>query len=482
MNEERTYPSPAAFRRALTDKLKAKAESSRWSLQQLQRQMAYDRLLERLYLVDEGWIVKGATALLARDIGVRGTIDIDVYRRAARDIADSELRESAALDIGDWFRFEVGPSRPVADGAIGVRIPVTAYVGATAWAGFHVDIVGEEVRMTGEPEDVPALARVAMPQVEQHGYRAYPLVDHIADKVAATFDRYGSNGHPSTRFRDLVDLVAIVIGASVDAGAQMRALESEAERRGFTLPQRFDVPDRELWEPGYAAEARRSLLPLARTSTMLWASSGHFSTRSSTDARAARGIRQTDAGPADAHAHLRGVRCSAEWRSGSALSRLASPTWQQHGRSTRLSVGPERTSSMTRSASSRLAEWCSTCGRRGAATERPASSLLTTSGLRKRSLWCWNRRSAPAARPSGQPDPPTGAGPPAARQAGVPWATPHAFRHGLASLMAEHGYSPAQIAVHLGHADGGVLALRTYIHAEPISAADFIADALTAST
>jgi hypothetical protein len=27
-----------------------------------QRQMAYDRLLERLYLVDEGWIIKGATA------------------------------------------------------------------------------------------------------------------------------------------------------------------------------------------------------------------------------------------------------------------------------------------------------------------------------------------------------------------------------------------------------------------------------------
>jgi hypothetical protein len=30
--------------------------------------MAYDRLLERLYLRDNGWIVKGATALLARDI------------------------------------------------------------------------------------------------------------------------------------------------------------------------------------------------------------------------------------------------------------------------------------------------------------------------------------------------------------------------------------------------------------------------------
>lgn len=69
---------PASFRRALTDRLRNLAATSRWSLSQLQRQMAYDRLLERLYLADEGWILKGATALLARDLGVRATIDVDL--------------------------------------------------------------------------------------------------------------------------------------------------------------------------------------------------------------------------------------------------------------------------------------------------------------------------------------------------------------------------------------------------------------------
>jgi integrase len=63
---------------------------------------------------------------------------------------------------------------------------------------------------------------------------------------------------------------------------------------------------------------------------------------------------------------------------------------------------------------------------------------------------------------------------PAAKEAGVAWATPHTLRHGLASLMADHGYTPSQIASQLGHADGGVLALRTYIHAELIAAPDFI--------
>ncbi|MGH2924369.1 MAG: nucleotidyl transferase AbiEii/AbiGii toxin family protein, partial [Solirubrobacterales bacterium] len=157
------------------------------------------------------------------------------------------------------------PPQAVRNAANGVRLPVTAYVGATEWAKFHVDLVGSDVTMTGVPEDVPALARVVMPDVEQHGYRVYPLVDHIADKVTATFDRYGDSEAPSTRYKDLVDLVAIITEAPVEAEAQMAALTSESQRRRVALLPKFDVPDRDLWERGYAAEAGRSLLPMART-------------------------------------------------------------------------------------------------------------------------------------------------------------------------------------------------------------------------
>lgn len=38
--------------------------------------------------------------------------------------------------------------------------------------------------MTCEPENVPPLAQVIMPDVTQHGYRAYPLVDHVAEHPA----------------------------------------------------------------------------------------------------------------------------------------------------------------------------------------------------------------------------------------------------------------------------------------------------------
>jgi len=74
--------------------------------------------------------------------------------------------------------------------------------------------------MTGDPGDVPPLARVVMHDVHQHGYRAYPLADHVADKACAIFERHGPTGTPSTRYKDLVDLVAIVLSAPVEAGGQ----------------------------------------------------------------------------------------------------------------------------------------------------------------------------------------------------------------------------------------------------------------------
>jgi hypothetical protein len=201
--------------------------------------------------------------LLARDLGVRGSLDIDLYRSTAQEIAEEDLRRAAGTDIGDWFRFEIGGGSDIGNKA--VRLPVTAVIGATTWVEFHIDLVGADVRMTGQPDDVPPLARGVIPNVEQRGYKAYPLVDHIADKVAATYERHGEAQTPSTRFRDLVDLVAIVTGASLDADLQRKALVSEFERRQLTLPRHFDVPDRALWETGYAAEARRSLLETAGT-------------------------------------------------------------------------------------------------------------------------------------------------------------------------------------------------------------------------
>jgi integrase len=66
---------------------------------------------------------------------------------------------------------------------------------------------------------------------------------------------------------------------------------------------------------------------------------------------------------------------------------------------------------------------------------------------------------------------------PAAKAAGVPWASPHRIRHGVATLMAERGYEAHDIARMLRHADGGALAQRTYMHPK-VRRVDFLDQAL----
>jgi hypothetical protein len=262
----RGYASPVAMRRAVTDRLRRlAAPHGPWPLADLHRQFAYDRLLARLYQFDEGWILKGAAALIARGLTTRHTIDIDLYRATSRRQAEADLRAAAEADLRDWFVFAIGPSRPVADGVAGVRLPVIASIGTQKFALFHVDLVAEGTHMTGEPERVRPLADISIPGLQRTGYLAYPLVDHLTDKVVATFERYGTARLPSTRYKDLVDLVVLATAVHVDAAAALHALRSEARRRNLQLPRQFDVPDRSLWTPGYAAEARRCYGPVPAT-------------------------------------------------------------------------------------------------------------------------------------------------------------------------------------------------------------------------
>ena len=254
----RRYRTPESARRAVTDKLRAEAASGPWTLMDLQRQYAYDQLIERLYRIDDKWVVKGATALLARRISVRHTIDIYLYRTGAINEVERLLREASTLDIGDWMHFEVGASvRIQASGAQGVRTRIRSFIGSKAWATFQADLVADGVLMSAEPDVVLPLTSVNIGNQMRTDWKAYPLVDHIADKICAILERHG--GVSSTRYKDLVDLVAIIQRSEVLAKPQIIALSKEAERRDLALPREFDVPDHELWRIGYQAESRRTV-------------------------------------------------------------------------------------------------------------------------------------------------------------------------------------------------------------------------------
>jgi hypothetical protein len=257
------YDNPQALRQALADRLRPIAEASGVELSALLRQFAYDRLLCRVFGTEpERWVLKGATAMLARLEGqARHTLDVDLFRRDG-SLADAEraLREATAVDLGDFFRFSLGASRQMAQETDAVRISVVALLGATDFARFHVDLVAG-LSMTGTPESARPLVPVELAGISQVPYTVYPVVDHIADKVCALLERHRrADGHveQSTRYRDLADLVAFAHSATLGADELRRALDSEASRRQLTLPGRLEIPSAAGWVAGYARVAREA--------------------------------------------------------------------------------------------------------------------------------------------------------------------------------------------------------------------------------
>lgn len=81
----------------------------------------------------------------------------------------------------------------------------------------------------------------------------YPVVDQVADKVCATLALY--SGRPSSREKDLVDLVLLAVTQDVGAARLRRALEAEARARSLTLPTAFEIPA--AWGARYAKLASR---------------------------------------------------------------------------------------------------------------------------------------------------------------------------------------------------------------------------------
>lgn len=86
----------------------------------------------------------------------------------------------------------------------------------------------------------------------------YPLIDHLADKICARYERHGVQRIASTRYRDLVDLILIALQETLDGRHLHTALHNEVARRralgtALELPESFRIPDRPRCASGYRA-------------------------------------------------------------------------------------------------------------------------------------------------------------------------------------------------------------------------------------
>ena len=143
----------------------------------------------------------------------------------------------------------------LAGGTSGIRCRVVAYLGEKEFASFSIDVVTTTV-MTREPDILEPLLPIDLDGLTTVPYRTYPIVDHITDKLAAMVSVY-ANGAPSSRYRDLVDLVLIATTQTVRAEELAVALDSEFTSRGLDMPTRVELPSDD-WINGYAAEAQNA--------------------------------------------------------------------------------------------------------------------------------------------------------------------------------------------------------------------------------
>lgn len=256
---ELPYRDGYALWAAVIARAKTEAQESGTAARTLVRRFVVDRFLARVFAFPgDEWVLKGGNAVLTRVHDARTTKDIDLLNELADlSAAVTKLRQAVEVDLGDHFRFVItGPratdrstKQPNVEGC---RVSIDAYCGVKRRDSFTVDLVTGSL-MTARPDiqSRPGL----VPAVPPTNVRLYPVADHIADKLCATQSMYGTTGDkPSSRVRDLVDLVVFTRTQHIDGSDLIEAITAEWIHRRMPGTPRFAPPAN--WNRLYPAEAR----------------------------------------------------------------------------------------------------------------------------------------------------------------------------------------------------------------------------------
>lgn len=253
------YPTPAAFDRAL----KKAIRSMDIDPGEGYRQALRDRFLCRVFYKGGGrFALKGGSGLLARIPDARATRDLDfaAMERSSADEALEEMKRIADLDLGDWCRFELTKAEESLDEngySRLLKLRFATYVGAEEKDPVLIDL-SLGCAPTLPPEQITPANRVNVKGVEVCDYLVYSLPDQLADKLCAIVERQ-PGGWPSSRMKDLVDVVVYALNEDFDLGQLAAAIASECSKRRMSVPSKFEAPLE--WSGSFSTFAKRCGLP-----------------------------------------------------------------------------------------------------------------------------------------------------------------------------------------------------------------------------
>lgn len=270
------YQTVRAFRAALEERLKRVSREQHTDLMRLRRQVAFDRLLARLFATpDVLWTLKGGYTFELRLGGrARATKDLDLsvpdLHRLTGDEAEplapivairERLQYFAAVDLGDGFAFRIG--MPMADLDAtpygGARYPVESRLDARTFATFHLDVgIGDAI--VAEPEWLTGSDLLWFAGIPPARVAALAREQQFAEKIHAYTLPRGDRAN--TRVKDLVDLALLIELGLPDADLLKQAIHATFARRG-THAEPVDLePPPEAWRAAFAQLAAELAAPI----------------------------------------------------------------------------------------------------------------------------------------------------------------------------------------------------------------------------
>ena len=257
---KKKYNTPHALLMSINDRLQTISNNEKIAIVRLRRHLAFDRLLIRLFNMKRcPWVLKGGYAMELRIQCARATKDIDLamfeHLVSSKDFEKQSsaihelLVSAAALDLNDFFRFEIFqasmPLKGPPEG--GMRFPVNSLLEGKTFARFHIDIG------VGDTQIKPLEKLKSRDWLGFAGIKTIPFPTISKEQqFAEKFHAYTMSGQDNSRVKDLVDMILLIQEGKMSKSKVKESIIAVFNSHKFSqIPSKLNPPP-PAWPPTFS--------------------------------------------------------------------------------------------------------------------------------------------------------------------------------------------------------------------------------------